>query len=234
LALLALAAAWSLILGGTLSAYTATTATSAGSLAAAADWVAPTASTAVVGRSTATDTGSIAQGSTYYLYANASDTGNPASGITSVSANLNSISAGKTAVALTAGTYSAGGGGVADRREVDVDVTEAGSPDRERRGEDHRLVALADQPGQTTGHVRIGGDQHAGGVELGQQAEAAEDQTDLERVGVRHDARAHGAPSSSASLSAATSPAGGRQANTPHGVPSTIGVGAPTIPRRNR
>jgi hypothetical protein len=120
LALLALAAAWSLILGGTLSAYTATTATSAGSLAAAADWVAPTASTAVVGRSTATDTGSIAQGSTYYLYANASDTGNPASGITSVSANLNSISAGKTAVALTAGTYSAGGVGYGFRSPSEV------------------------------------------------------------------------------------------------------------------
>jgi hypothetical protein len=109
LAVLALAAAWSLILGGTLSAYTASTATPSGPFVAALDWVAPTVSTAVIGRTTAYDTGTIKQGATYYAYANASDTGNPASGVASVSANLSSLTTGKTAVAMTAGTYSAGG-----------------------------------------------------------------------------------------------------------------------------
>ncbi len=130
LALLVLAAAWSLILGGTLSAYTASTATPSGSFAGAADWVAPTASTAVVGRSTAYDTGSIAQGSTYYLYANVSDTGNPASGVAGVSANLSSLSPGKTSVAMTAGTYSAGGVsyGYRSPSEVAANPLAAGSP----------------------------------------------------------------------------------------------------------
>lgn len=130
LALLALAAAWSLILGGTLSAYTASTATPSGSFAAASDWVAPTVSTAVVGRSTAYDTGSIAQGSTYYLYANASDTGNPASGVSGVSANLSSITAGKTSVALSAGAYTAGGVsyGYRSPSEVAANPLAAGSP----------------------------------------------------------------------------------------------------------
>jgi hypothetical protein len=129
-ALLALAAAWSLILGGTLSAYTATTATPSGPFVAAADWTAPTVSTAVVGRSTAYDTGAIAQGATYYAYANATDTGNPASGVASVSANLSSLTAGKTSVALTAGSYTAGGVsyGYRSPSEVAANPLAAGSP----------------------------------------------------------------------------------------------------------
>ena len=109
LALLAVATAWSLILGGTLSAYTASTSTASGSFAGAADWTAPTASTAVIGRTTAYDTGAIAQGASYYAYANVTDTGNPASGVATVSANLSSLTAGRTSVVMTAGTYSAGG-----------------------------------------------------------------------------------------------------------------------------
>ncbi len=129
LGLLALAAAWSLMLGGTLSAYTASTGTSSGSFAAAADWLAPTASTAVIGRTTAYDTGSIAHGATYYVYANVGDTGNPASGTSSVAANLNSISPGKTAVALTAGSYSAGGVGYGFRSpsETAASILSAGT-----------------------------------------------------------------------------------------------------------
>jgi hypothetical protein len=107
--LVALAALWSLILGGTVSAYVATTTTATATFAAATDWVAPTVSTAAIGRSGAYDTGFIKQASTYYVYANVTDTGNPASGITSVTADVHTITSGSTAVALTAGTYTAGG-----------------------------------------------------------------------------------------------------------------------------
>jgi hypothetical protein len=70
---------------------------------------APVTSAAAVGRSSAYDTGFIKQGATYYVYANVSDTGNPSSAIARVTANVSSITAGSTAVALTAGSFSAGG-----------------------------------------------------------------------------------------------------------------------------
>ena len=99
----------SLSLGGTLSAYTAFAVTASSTFTGVADWTAPAAGAAVIGRSNAYDTGAIAQGTTYYVYANVSDTGNPASGIASITANVASITSGSSAVALTAGTYSGGG-----------------------------------------------------------------------------------------------------------------------------
>jgi Fibronectin type III domain len=76
---------------------------------AGADWVAPTASASAIGRSTAYFTGFIKQAATYYVYANVTDSGSPASGVASVKADVHTITSGSTAVALTAGTYSAGG-----------------------------------------------------------------------------------------------------------------------------
>jgi hypothetical protein len=74
-----------------------------------ADWLAPTASASAIGRSGAYFTGFIKQGATYYVYANVADTGSPASGIASVTANVSTIKSGSTAVALTSGIYAAGG-----------------------------------------------------------------------------------------------------------------------------
>jgi hypothetical protein len=74
-----------------------------------ADWVAPTASASAIGRSGAYFTGFIKQGASYYVYANVTDSGIPTSGIASVTADVHTITSGSTAVALTAGTYSAGG-----------------------------------------------------------------------------------------------------------------------------
>jgi hypothetical protein len=107
--LIAVGATWSLTLGGTVSAYTGSVSTASNAFAGAPDWTAPTVASAVVGRSSAYDTGLIAQGASYYVYANVGDTGNPASGIASVTANVVSITSGSTAVALTAGSYSGGG-----------------------------------------------------------------------------------------------------------------------------
>jgi hypothetical protein len=107
--LIALGAICSLTLGGTVSGYTATTTIASNTFAAAPDWTAPDASSAPIGRTTAYDTGFIKQGASYYVYANVADSGNPASGIASVKANVTSLTTGSSAVALTSGSYSAGG-----------------------------------------------------------------------------------------------------------------------------
>jgi predicted ribosomally synthesized peptide with SipW-like signal peptide len=109
LAVLALCAACAATLGGTLSAFNASSTTPLASFTAAADWTAPTASAAVIGRTTAYDTGYIKQGASYYVYADVTDTGNPASGIESVTANVNTTTSAHPAVALVAGSYTAGG-----------------------------------------------------------------------------------------------------------------------------
>jgi predicted ribosomally synthesized peptide with SipW-like signal peptide len=109
LAVLALCAACAATLGGTLSAFNASSTTPSASFTAAADWTAPTASAAVIGRTTAYDTGYIKQGASYYVYANVTDTGNPASGIESVTAGVDTTTSAHPAVALVAGSYDAGG-----------------------------------------------------------------------------------------------------------------------------
>ncbi len=106
---IALGTACSLTVGGTISAYTGSVTTASNAFTAAADFTAPVTAASVVGRSTAYDAGFIKEGGTYYVYANVSDTGNPSSGIASVAGNVNSITSGDTAVALTAGSYNAGG-----------------------------------------------------------------------------------------------------------------------------
>ncbi|MFZ1997230.1 MAG: hypothetical protein WAU75_24150, partial [Solirubrobacteraceae bacterium] len=106
---IALGAACSLTLSGTVSAYTDSVDTAANAFTAAPDWTAPTTAGSAIGRTSAYQTGFIAMGSTYYVYANLTDAGNPASGLGSATANVNSITSGTTAAALTAGSYHAGG-----------------------------------------------------------------------------------------------------------------------------
>lgn len=80
-------------------------------LGAAPDWVAPQVSTSVVAKDVGYLTGSIKQGGSYYVYANVTDTGNPASGIalTGEQADMSAVTAAGATTALVAGTYSAGG-----------------------------------------------------------------------------------------------------------------------------
>jgi hypothetical protein len=75
----------------------------------AADWVAPITSSSVIAKTTAGSVGYIKQGATYYVYANVTDSGNPAAGVQTVTANVSSITTLATAVALTSGSYSVGG-----------------------------------------------------------------------------------------------------------------------------
>ena len=62
---------------------------------------------AIAHTSNVTQQGALASGVAYYVYANVTDSGGP--GVGTVTANVSSITSGKTAVALTAGTYSAFG-----------------------------------------------------------------------------------------------------------------------------
>lgn len=89
--------------------FTATAPNAGNSITAATDFRAPTASASVIGKTAGGIVGQIKKGGTYYVYASASDTGNPASGVSAVTANVNSITSGSTAVALSAGSFSANG-----------------------------------------------------------------------------------------------------------------------------
>jgi Bacterial Ig-like domain len=89
--------------------FTATAPNAGNSITAATDFKAPTASASAIGKTAGGIVGQIKKGGTYYVYANVSDTGNPASGVATVTANVNSITSGSTAVALSAGSFSSGG-----------------------------------------------------------------------------------------------------------------------------
>jgi hypothetical protein len=95
--------------GATYAVFFATTSNTGNSFTAVADWTPPAASASVIARSNGYLAGLLRQGRTYYVYANVTDTGNPASGVTSVTANVSNITTGQTAVPLVSGSYSVNG-----------------------------------------------------------------------------------------------------------------------------
>jgi hypothetical protein len=103
--LLALAAACGVV----WAAYTGNSTSSGNELVAATDWVAPSASTSVIGKSQGGVPGYIRQGGTYYVYANVADSGAPASGVSTVTANASTTTTGQTAAALSSGSFPIGG-----------------------------------------------------------------------------------------------------------------------------
>jgi len=78
-------------------------------ISADADFLAPSASASVIAKTQGGVAGYVKKSGTYYVYANVSDSGNPASGIASVKADVSAITSGQTAVSLVAGSYSVGG-----------------------------------------------------------------------------------------------------------------------------
>jgi hypothetical protein len=102
-----------LAIGGTANSVWAAfgaKATNAGNrLTAAADWIPPAASSSVIVKTQGGTPGFIRQGGSYRVYANVSDTGNPASGVASVLANVSTITAGQSAAALSSGAFALGG-----------------------------------------------------------------------------------------------------------------------------
>jgi hypothetical protein len=93
---------------GVWGSFGGATADAANSITAASDFRAPTASASAIGKTAGGLTGQIKKGGTYYVYADLSDAGNPPSGVATVKANVSTITTGSTAVALVAGSYSAG------------------------------------------------------------------------------------------------------------------------------
>jgi hypothetical protein len=89
--------------------YTGSAASNGNELVAAADWAAPTASASVIGKSQGGVPGFIKQGGTYMIYASVSDSGAPASGVSSVTSNVSTITTGQSAAALSSGSFSIGG-----------------------------------------------------------------------------------------------------------------------------
>jgi hypothetical protein len=110
LALALLALLTSFLAGGSVWAAFASKATDSGNtFAAAADWKAPTTGARAIGRVGGATAGFVRPGGTYNVYAQASDTGNPASGVSSVTANVSAITSGQTAASLSSGSFSFGG-----------------------------------------------------------------------------------------------------------------------------
>ena len=97
--------------GWSLARMTKTVAIGANTFTAAAsfDTVAPTVSATVISKTGLYFASFIKQGGTYYVYANATDAGTPATGIASITADVSAITTGQTAAALTAGSYSVEG-----------------------------------------------------------------------------------------------------------------------------
>ena len=101
----------------------------------------------------------------------------------------------------------------------------------ERGSQQNGIICSADQLGEPSRDVDVGGRQHAGVVELEQQPGRSAREACVEAL----DDVGHAlSPRSRTSLSASTSAGDGCHVNTPHGVPSTTGVSGPVIPRTNR
>ena len=108
LALLVAAFACAQLFPTTSSSFSATASNTGNTVTAAADWVGPTVTATVLQKSTGGTVDTIKQGATFYVYANATDSGNPASGVASVTASVTNIATVATA-AMTSGSWSVGG-----------------------------------------------------------------------------------------------------------------------------
>jgi hypothetical protein len=105
---LAALAACVLAVGFSAASFTDTT-QNPQTVSALADFLGPSASASVIAKTQSGAAGYIKAGGTYYVYANVTDSGNPASGIASVKADVSAITTGQTAVPLVAGSYTVGG-----------------------------------------------------------------------------------------------------------------------------
>jgi len=97
-----------LSIGSTAAAFRSPAENPGNSVTAAPDFRAPTVTASVIGKTQGGATGFVKKAGTYVVYANVSDSGNPASGVASVNANLTSL-AGGSSVVLSPGSFSAGG-----------------------------------------------------------------------------------------------------------------------------
>lgn len=94
---------------GAFAAFGSTTANGGNVVTSVPDFSAPDVVAVAIGEEGGA-AGTVAAGGAYHVYADVlDDTGNPPSGIAAVTADVSQVTAGATAVALTAGSYVAGG-----------------------------------------------------------------------------------------------------------------------------
>ncbi|MDQ4048440.1 MAG: hypothetical protein M3131_03535 [Actinomycetota bacterium] len=97
-------------IGGTYAAFTSTAQNAGNEVAAASDFRAPSVAAGVIARSGGSLAGFVKQAGAYRVYALvAADTGNPATGVGTVTADVSAVTAAGTAVPLLAGSYSVDG-----------------------------------------------------------------------------------------------------------------------------
>lgn len=96
--------------GSTFAAFSGQTTSSGNNVTAATDLRAPTLTPIVIQKTTGgTAVGSVRAGGTYRVYATVADTGSPASGVSSVTANVSAITPGQTATPLATGSFTIDG-----------------------------------------------------------------------------------------------------------------------------
>jgi hypothetical protein len=105
----ALVCGLAITLGGVFGAFASTNANPSNNFASAPDYVAPSASRSVIGKTQGGTPGYIHQGGTYQVYAEVTDSGNPASGVSTVSSNSSAVTTGATSTSLASGSFPIGG-----------------------------------------------------------------------------------------------------------------------------
>jgi len=105
----ALACGLAITLGGVFGAFASTNANPSNNFASAPDYVAPSASRSVIGKTQGGTPGYIHQGGTYQVYAEVTDSGNPASGVSTVTSNSATVTTGATSTSLASGSFPIGG-----------------------------------------------------------------------------------------------------------------------------
>ncbi|MEA2330868.1 MAG: large repetitive protein [Thermoleophilaceae bacterium] len=93
----------------TLAAFIGVADAPANRVTAASDFRAPSVDSSAIAKSAGGTRGFVKQGGTYHVYANVSDTGNPASGVATVAADVSLVSAGQSTAALVPGSFSVEG-----------------------------------------------------------------------------------------------------------------------------
>lgn len=100
-----------LLAGVTGATFSSQTSNTGNSVTAAPDFRAPTASASLVSKTQTpgSSTGYIKQGGGYRVYATVADSGNPASGTSTVTADVSAFTTGTTAAPLSAGSFTVAG-----------------------------------------------------------------------------------------------------------------------------
>jgi hypothetical protein len=95
--------------GSTAAAFRSQAGNDGNAVTAAPDFRAPAVDASAVGKAQGGTTGFVRKGGAYFLYARIGDSGNPASGVAGVTANLSGLTPGAGSVTLAAGSFTAGG-----------------------------------------------------------------------------------------------------------------------------